>query len=203
MLALLIALTIVVMAIYEIPSQSDWPRVQPITCVNNLKQIDLAFRTWSLDHIDHLPFNVSTNDGGTMELCAQGSDGFDNNTVCHFQIISNELLNPRILICPIDRSTKPARDFRTLRNENVSYRLRSASSQSNIQSLEILVKCPFHGNTLRRDGIVTEVAKQSEQMKPTLLDLLIFHTRFRARAIEATVLGLLGCVLLAYGIKRR
>src|SRR6266571_8962376 len=79
-------------------------RAQSINCVNNLKQIGLAFRTWELDHQDNFPFNVSTNAGGTMELCAPGIDGFDLNPAPHFQVLSNELSVPRVLICAADTS---------------------------------------------------------------------------------------------------
>jgi len=57
----------------------DEPRAMRINCINNLKQVGLSFRQWALDHGDQYPFNVSTNAGGTMELYAVGSGGFDNN----------------------------------------------------------------------------------------------------------------------------
>ena len=94
---------------------NDKPVAQPITCVNNLKQIGLAFKTWALDHEYKYPFNVSTNQGGTMEFCLKGMDGFDRNAVFHLQIMSNELSTPRILVCPKDRSKKPALSFQTLK----------------------------------------------------------------------------------------
>ena len=60
-------------------------RYKQLSCVNNLKQIGLAFRTWALDNDGQFPFNVSTNAGGTREFCAVGADGFDSNAVLHFQ----------------------------------------------------------------------------------------------------------------------
>src|SRR5664279_412414 len=93
---------------------SDWRRSSRLGCVNNLKQIGLAFRTWAIDNDGQFPFNVSTNAGGTREFCAMGSDGFDGNTVQHFQVMSNELSTPRILVCPKDRSRKPAIGFASL-----------------------------------------------------------------------------------------
>ena len=37
------------------------------SCINQLKEIGIAFQTWALDNSAHFPFNVSTNSGGTME----------------------------------------------------------------------------------------------------------------------------------------
>src|SRR3954452_15480918 len=65
-------------------------------CLNNLKQVGLSFRTWSLDNQDHYPMQVSVSNGGTMELVMQG------NAFVHFQVMSNELSTPKILICPQD-----------------------------------------------------------------------------------------------------
>ena len=81
-----------------------WPREKHMSCVNNLKQIGLAFRAWAMDNDGQFPFNVSTNAGGTMEFCARGADGFDSNAALHFQVMSNELSTPRLLVCPRDWS---------------------------------------------------------------------------------------------------
>src|SRR5438105_4650643 len=43
-----------------------------ICCNCNLKQIGLSFRTWALDHRDRYPMQVSTTNGGTMELAGTG-----------------------------------------------------------------------------------------------------------------------------------
>src|SRR6266508_2242932 len=61
-----------------------------ISCVNNLKQIGLAFRQWALDNNDRFPFNVPANEGGTMEFCIVDDDGFDRSAALHFQVMSNE-----------------------------------------------------------------------------------------------------------------
>jgi len=85
-----------------------------INCVNNLKQCGLAFRIWEGDNGDKYPMDVSTSMGGSMEF----SDG--ENTFRHFQVMSNELSTPKILICPADTRTV-ASDFRHFRNASVSY----------------------------------------------------------------------------------
>jgi prepilin-type N-terminal cleavage/methylation domain-containing protein len=72
------------------------PSGQQINCVNNLKQMGVAFRTWALDNGDKYPPQVSITNGGTMELV-------DSGTVWpHFSVMSNELSTPKILMCPQD-----------------------------------------------------------------------------------------------------
>jgi prepilin-type processing-associated H-X9-DG protein len=84
-------------------------------CVNNLKQIGIAFRTWALDHGDKFPMQVSVMDGGTMELVSSGS------VFPHFLAMSNELSTPRLLVCSeeSDPRRRPANTFAT----NASARL--------------------------------------------------------------------------------
>jgi type II secretory pathway pseudopilin PulG len=89
-------------------------KAQRINCVNNLKQCGLAFRIWEGDNGDKYPMDVATDKGGTMEY----TDGA--NTFRHFQVMSNELITPKILICPAD-TRAVADNFGSLKNENVSY----------------------------------------------------------------------------------
>jgi len=80
-----------------------------------LKQIGLAFRIWEEDHTNLYPMSVSTNFGGTFEYVATGE------TFRHFQIMSNELSTPKILVCPAD-VRQPAKDFGlAFGNTNISY----------------------------------------------------------------------------------
>ena len=131
-------------------------RAQRINCVNNLKQVGLGFRIWSADHDDQFPFNVSTNQAGTLELCSLGSDGFDMNAVRHFQVLSNELSTPVILVCPADASRQRAVNFQTLQSANVSYQLHSGTSFNETNAHLVLAVCPIHGNVLLCDGSVQQ-----------------------------------------------
>ncbi len=89
-------------------------KAQRINCINNLKQCGLAFRIWEGDNGDKYPMSVSTVQGGTMELVT-GADTFR-----HFQVMSNELSTPKILVCPADTRIA-AVNFVRLKNQNVSY----------------------------------------------------------------------------------
>ena len=197
--ALLASLALAVSASHELPKGPDWPRRQPITCVNNLKQIGLAFRTWAIDHDGRFPFNCTTNNGGTLELCARGPDGFDTNADLHFQVMSNDLSTPLILVCPKDRSRKPARDFQHLEAANVTYRMRSGTNLTEEYPQEVLVQCPIHGNILHCDGSVTEVTRDRAWERPAVLDFMEFNPTFARRIRGALASALAGLGLLVVG----
>jgi competence protein ComGC len=92
-------------------------KAQRINCVNNLKQIGTGFRLWAMDFggtNELYPTQVSTNSGGAMELLVRGG------VWPVFQVMSNELNMPKILICPAD-TRQAASGFEFLRNTNLSY----------------------------------------------------------------------------------
>jgi hypothetical protein len=98
---------------------------------------------------------VSTNAGGTPDLCARGSDGFDSNAASHFEVMSNELNTTLLLICPKDRSRKRAATFDKLRPENVTYWLWTGTNISETSPKQVLAVCPVDGTTLYSDGSVS------------------------------------------------
>ena len=86
-----------------------------INCVNNLKQLGLAYRIWEGDNGDLSPMGVSITNGGAMELAVAG------NVIAAFQVMSNELSTPKILLCPKDIPRTYATNFAGLANSNISY----------------------------------------------------------------------------------
>jgi prepilin-type N-terminal cleavage/methylation domain-containing protein len=97
-------------------------RAKRVKCLNNLKQIGVAFQTFAHDHGDRYPMQVSTNASGTLEFvtAADRLSGSFFFAFRHFQAISNELVDPRLVICPADNRL-PAPTFAAVQNENVSY----------------------------------------------------------------------------------
>ena len=152
-----VALALVVAAILSwvfLPALSQAKgKAGEIRCANNMKMIGLSFRTWALDHNDQFPFNVSTNLGGTLELCAPGLDGFDKNAAMHFLVMSNELSTPSILVCPADKRLA-ATDWAHLGAANVTYQVRSGEGVTDANPQQVLAVCPIHNNVLRADGSV-------------------------------------------------
>jgi hypothetical protein len=129
-------------------------KAQSISCMNNMKQISLALRIWSSDHNDKFPFHAGASDGGTLELCDRDADGYDRNSVRHFQALAAELGTPKILVCPADSSKSVAPGFEQLEAGNVSYRLRTGPKVTDVNPLETLIYCPEHHHVGRVDGSV-------------------------------------------------
>ncbi len=91
-------------------------RESRLGCVNNLKQIGLAFRIWEGDNNDKFPMQVSVTNGGTLESVSTGL------VFPHFLVMSNELVWPKILHCPVDTERTNAVTFTSDFNDGkVSY----------------------------------------------------------------------------------
>lgn len=106
-------------------------RARQSQCSSNLKQIGLAFHAYAHDHNNRYPMQVPTNQAGTLEFLALGPA----TVFRHFQALSNDLVDPKLLICPADRGRLPARYFYALSNSNVSYAIRPASYEEPLEAL--------------------------------------------------------------------
>jgi type II secretory pathway pseudopilin PulG len=84
-------------------------------CQNNLKQIALATMLWANDQQDKLPWEISTNNGGSKEWLMAGL------VHRHYQVLSNELGNPKILVCNSEEGWSAATNFDSPQPGNVSY----------------------------------------------------------------------------------
>lgn len=106
-------------------------KAQRIQCVNNMKQVALAFTMWVQDSEQgSLPFRIpwtGDQDGGT-----RGAP-LDSQAWFQFSWISNQLTSPKVLACPADKQVRVAEDFTAdpnggflhgnYRNNAVSYAL--------------------------------------------------------------------------------
>ncbi len=68
-------------------------------CISNLKQIAFAVRAFGTDHDSRYPWHTPTSDGGTYGSSA-------GTAWRNFRSLSNELVSPRLLVCPSDTSTR-------------------------------------------------------------------------------------------------
>jgi len=92
---LIVIVIIALLAVMILPAL-DHGGGQRINCVNNLKQLELAYRIWSGDNNGKYPMHVPVLEGGAKELM-NSSDAWRT-----FQVMSNELGTPKILYCPED-----------------------------------------------------------------------------------------------------
>src|SRR6516162_857439 len=78
-------------------------KAQKINCVNNLKQVGLAYRIWSQDNGDKNPMQVPFASGGAKENVRHGATAAGSfNPVQIFMVMSNELSTPKVAYCPSD-----------------------------------------------------------------------------------------------------
>ena len=82
-------------------------KAQKIKCTSNLKQVGLAFRMWSNDNGDRFPMAVSTNAGGLSEILGIAAP-LVAQVYKAYGVMSNELNDPKIVICPSDDSSRVA-----------------------------------------------------------------------------------------------
>jgi len=83
-------------------------RAQQAGCINNMKQIALAYNMWVNDNEkNNLPHRVAFSDGGLSPVNNVGPVPAwapqVRNVWLHFAWISNELSSPKILVCPSDK----------------------------------------------------------------------------------------------------
>jgi hypothetical protein len=72
----------------------------------------MANLAWAGDHGDHYPMQFYTNEFGNPQFTDTA------HAFRYFQVMSNEIGNPKILICPADKSRKPATNFTSDFNSN-------------------------------------------------------------------------------------
>ncbi len=95
-------------------------KAKEISCINNLKQITLGLRLWAGDQGDKYPWNMNVSKGGSM-----GSGDWTDS----FRVLSNEVRNVQVLLCPTDMGKIsgfdrkwPATNWVTLSGDvNISY----------------------------------------------------------------------------------
>ncbi len=139
---------IAIMAILVYPGgREDRVRALRIQCVNNLKQTGLAMRVWAGDHGDKFPMEISETNGGSMEFLTSP------NLFRHFQVMSNELSTPVVVLCPADEARMRATNFTFFNNSNISFFIGLNFSHNNPETILSGDRNITNG-TLVRNGIL-------------------------------------------------
>ena len=103
-------------------------KAQRADCASRLKQTALGCRMWSNDNGDKFPWQISTTNGGSM-----GGDWVEN-----FRICSNQIMTPKILVCPSDKARLATirSDWRRLDGQyDVSYFVGTTSDEIKPQTV--------------------------------------------------------------------
>ena len=77
-----------------------------LTCANNLKQVGVAFRTWSAAHNGSMPMQVPERQVGRLRNVSirilSTSQPTSRGAFKIFLCLSNELTTPKLLFCPAE-----------------------------------------------------------------------------------------------------
>jgi hypothetical protein len=133
-------------------------KAQMINCVNNLKQIGLAFRIWANDNNDRYPSTVPYEQGGAM----LPGGAYSQDRV--FQVVSNEFSTPKILVCAGDTNRLAASNWASFTSLNLSYQYVGGTA-SETEPTAVLAICPIHGTVLLCDGSVQMEAYKTHPEK--------------------------------------
>ncbi len=108
-----------------------------VNCVNNLKQVGLAFRLWSGDNGDKFPMAYAGNPSYPLinhgnAWSVPGITGQYQYTA--FEAMSNELSTPKVIVCPQDKRTAATNFTTDLNNSHVSFFVGLDSDETRPQS---------------------------------------------------------------------
>ena len=114
---LAVVVMVFILAVILLPISHAGDKARRIACVNNLKQIGLAFRIWEGDNGDKYPMQFSVTNSEVMKLISSG------NSYVLWQTMSNELNSARVLYCPADTEhTEATNNFpNSISDANISY----------------------------------------------------------------------------------
>ncbi len=123
---LLVVLGVIVMlgALTCVSARPAKSKAQRIKCINNLKNMGLAFRIFATDHGDQFPHQSES-----MQVLSSNPPLFWPKL---FNSLSNELSTTKILICPAD-IRREAVDFSSITVSNVSYFVGLDANEKNPQ----------------------------------------------------------------------
>lgn len=128
---LVVAVTLFLAVMFLFPQHLDrrhrnLTHYSRIKCVNNLKNVGLAFRIYATDNNDLFPWHVLAKSGLELELASDPAK--------YLRQLSNELSTPKIVFCPQDYRAAATNWNDAFTRHNISYFVSPSSSEMLPQS---------------------------------------------------------------------
>src|SRR3954465_11107528 len=91
-------------------------KAKQIQCLNQLRQVGLAMQLFAHDHRDRFPMQTPMSEGGSLEAKREVFLANTNLSFSarHFIALANELVAPRLAVCPADTRRSAATAFVTM-----------------------------------------------------------------------------------------
>jgi prepilin-type N-terminal cleavage/methylation domain-containing protein/prepilin-type processing-associated H-X9-DG protein len=105
-------------------------KAKRIACVENLRQVGLAFHGYAHDHDNRFPMTAEAAADAVTNLI----EGELDSTARYFQPLGQDLVTPKLLICPTDTRAAAA-TFAALADTNLSYFAALGASYGKVNSL--------------------------------------------------------------------
>ncbi len=103
-------------------------RAKRIQCASQMRQVSLGVRMWADDNDGRTPWTVDVANGGTRSVA---------ETAAHFRVLSNEVPNSRVFICPSDSPKSPSSTVNVMLNSSISFFVGVDAMESRPMSLII------------------------------------------------------------------
>jgi prepilin-type N-terminal cleavage/methylation domain-containing protein len=118
-LLIVIAVVAILFAITLSPTTGRFSKEKAhrIRCVNNLKNVGLAFRIYSTDHNDRFPWELPD----PKDTNAPAHILYSPDPSAYLLAVTNELSTPKIVICPADKGRPEATNWTQFTRQNLSY----------------------------------------------------------------------------------
>ena len=126
LLVVLVIVIILLGMVIPMPSGHSYEKARRIKCVNNLKNVGLAFRIYANDSGGRFPWQIP---GEKAEI----QINYSTDPTTYMRAVTNELSIPKIVNCPSDKR-EVATNWSQFSRANMSYFITADASQTFPQS---------------------------------------------------------------------
>ncbi len=137
-IGIIAALLLLVLVTMALAAQMAKRKAQSLSCGNYMASIGCAARLWAEDHNGHLPSDLLS--------------------------MSNELAVPKVLICPGDRSRKPATNWASFTDADSSYEIVTRALRES-DTNGVFLRCKIHGHLGYADATVFDGVRRRTKIQ--------------------------------------